>query len=164
MANPLHSVDHWTWLFYDACEGCATHAAETQQTTFGFDYWEAIDGVEVPAQLYTAVYCYTHDQGALILGNHTDIPVNVRPCGAKPARGCDYTYRGILKVQGGSAKSVDFDLSFDYDRHYAGGWEVKYFAEEVYTPSGIQVKAPPALAELLNQPPPHSEQQQNPTP
>jgi hypothetical protein len=150
MANPLHSVDHWTWLNYDACARCAAHAAESQTTAIGWDYWDAIDGVPTPApvQSFTAFYCLTHDQGALVEGQHDELPEGVRPCGAAPAHACDYVSHGRLEVEGDRARAVDFDLDRDYGR-YAGGWAREHFAREVYLRTGEETAAPPALAALL---------------
>ena len=152
MANPLHSVDHWTWLDFGACAACAAHTVAADVVVIGWDWWDAVDGLPTPPappQTFTAFYCLTHDQGAVVVEALDELPTAVQPCGAIPAGECVYANHGQIEVLAGEARATSFDLGRDYGRH-AGGWESAYYAQEVYALSGESVSAPPALVDLFD--------------
>lgn len=90
--------------------------------------------------MFSALYCTTHDQGAMVSGDHDVLPTKVDPC-QTGGRRCDYRVVGRVR-----ADATDNDLSYD---RIGGGWQRSYFAHEVYEADGRSVECPGWLAALV---------------
>ena len=98
---------------------------------------------------FTALYCRNHDQGALVEGVHYALPDSVNPCCVESATDCEYgAHQGTLTLTDEGNVDAEHFSEVDYSR-YAGGWEKKHFAQEVYDESGEKIPCPDALASFL---------------
>ena len=89
-------------------------AAAFDRIASRWNFWDTLDGIaaQQSSRIFTALYCLTHFQGALVEGSHVVLPMNVNPCGTGPySADCNYVAHGRLEVGGTKAHAISTDLA-----------------------------------------------------
>lgn len=106
---------------------------------------ESIGTGSADSQTFTVYYCYDHDQGSLVEGEHGSQPDAVRPCG--DACNCHPRRHGQIDIING----VAVPRGYTSGRYCRADWRPEHFLHEVYSPGGQYIDPPPAaLVALLS--------------
>ena len=68
---------------------------------------------------YTFIYCIYHDEGCIITGNHTYVPVNYTMQHSNRCESCDWKNMGVIKYNGSSFDIIK-SVTTNYDKYNGG--------------------------------------------
>lgn len=93
--------------------------------------------------IYDIYYCEMHDQGYLVKRSSPEVILCIDtqvPCCTRSCIGY-HGHHGMVEVEKERITTIGTKPEGFYDR-YAGHWEVRYFANEIYNDSGKEIKVP----------------------